>query len=78
MSIYIFYIQNAPVHLVYVYNFGILYKFKSNHEYLNNFYIKGTQEDKDRLGYQAIKKLHEKMDDDRDGQVEIQETKEVK
>jgi hypothetical protein len=36
-----------------------------------------TQEDKDRLGFLAIKKLHEKMDDDRDGQVEEQETKEV-
>ncbi|CAF0734485.1 unnamed protein product [Brachionus calyciflorus] len=35
-----------------------------------------TQEDKDRLGYLAIKKLHEKMDDDRDGQIEIKETKE--
>jgi hypothetical protein len=40
--------------------------------------FQGTQEDKDKLGYQAIKKLHEKMDDDRDGQVEIQETKEVR
>ncbi len=37
-----------------------------------------SQEDKIKLGYIAIKKLHEKMDDDRDGQVEIQETKEVK
>jgi hypothetical protein len=37
-----------------------------------------TQADKDKLGYQAIKKLHEMMDDDRDGQVEVQETKEVK
>lgn len=36
-----------------------------------------NQEDKDRLGYLAIKKLHEKMDDDRDGQIEIKETKEV-
>lgn len=36
-----------------------------------------TQEDKDRLGYAAIKKLHAKMDEDSDGQVEIQETKEV-
>lgn len=36
----------------------------------------GTQEDKDRLGYLAIKKLHEIMDDDRDGHVEIQETQE--
>jgi hypothetical protein len=35
-----------------------------------------TQEDKNRLGYAAVKKLHEKMDDDRDGQIEIQETKE--
>ena len=43
----------------------------------NNFLLKGTQEDKDRLGYQAIVKLHENMDDDRDGQVEINETKEV-
>jgi hypothetical protein len=40
-------------------------------------HTKGTQEDKDKLGYLAIKKLHEKMDDDRDGQVEVQETKEV-
>lgn len=37
----------------------------------------GTQEDKDRLGFLAIKKLHENMDDDRDGQVEVKETKEV-
>ncbi|RNA34932.1 stromal interaction molecule [Brachionus plicatilis] len=35
-----------------------------------------TQEDKDRLGYFAIKILHEKMDDDRDGHIEIKETKE--
>jgi stromal interaction molecule 1 len=28
------------------------------------------------LGYLAIKKLHEKMDDDQDGHVEVQETKE--
>lgn len=35
-----------------------------------------TQQDKDRLGYQAIGKLHEKMDDDHDGQVEPQETQE--
>ena len=35
-----------------------------------------TQEDKDRLGYAAIKRLHEKMDDDRDGHVELQETRE--
>jgi hypothetical protein len=36
-----------------------------------------TQEDKDRLGYLCIKKLHENIDDDRDGHVEIHETKEV-
>jgi hypothetical protein len=36
-----------------------------------------TQEDKDKLGYLAIKKLHAKMDEDSDGQVEVQETKEV-
>ena len=32
-----------------------------------------TQEDKIRLGFLAIKKLHAKMDDDSDGQVEIKE-----
>ena len=37
-----------------------------------------TQDDKDKLGYISIKKLHEKMDDDRDGQIEIQETKGVR
>ncbi len=36
-----------------------------------------TQEDKDRLGYMAIKKLHEKMDEDSDGEIELHETKEV-
>ena len=36
-----------------------------------------TQEDKDRLGYAAIKKLHAKMDEDSDGEVEFHETKEV-
>ena len=36
-----------------------------------------TQEDKDKLGFLAVKKLHEKMDDDHDGQIEVQETKEV-
>jgi len=35
-----------------------------------------TQEDKDRLGYAAIKKLHAKMDEDSDGEVEFHETKE--
>lgn len=35
-----------------------------------------TQADKTKLGYAAIKKLHEKMDEDKDGEVEIHETKE--
>jgi stromal interaction molecule 1 len=34
-----------------------------------------TQEDKDKLGFQAIKKIHEQMDDDKDGQIEIQESR---
>ena len=36
-----------------------------------------TKEDKIRLGFNSIKKLHAKMDDDHDGQVELQETQEV-
>jgi hypothetical protein len=36
-----------------------------------------TQEDKTRLGYAAIKKLHEKMDEDKDGGIEVEETKDV-
>lgn len=34
-----------------------------------------TQLDKDLLGHKAIAKLHESMDDDHDGQVELKETK---
>lgn len=37
-----------------------------------------TQADKTRLGYASIKKLHEKMDEDKDGELEVHETKEVK
>ncbi len=35
-------------------------------------------DDKLRLGYSAIAKLHEKMDEDKDGSIEIQETQEVR
>lgn len=36
-----------------------------------------TQEDKTRLGYAAIAKLHERMDEDKDGGIEVEETKDV-
>ena len=36
-----------------------------------------TQNDKLRLGHAAIKRLHEKMDEDKDGAIEVQETKDV-
>ena len=36
-----------------------------------------TQEDKTRLGYLGIKKLHSQMDEDHDGGIEVHETKDV-
>jgi hypothetical protein len=37
-----------------------------------------TADDKLRIGREAIAKLHEKMDEDKDGSIEIHETKDVK
>lgn len=36
-----------------------------------------TDADKERLGRQAIKAIHEQMDDDKDGLVEASETRDV-
>ena len=36
-----------------------------------------TDADKDRLGRQAIKTLHEQMDDDKDGMIEASESSDV-
>ena len=37
-----------------------------------------TDADKERLGRQAIKSIHEQMDDDKDGLVEASESRDVK
>lgn len=37
-----------------------------------------TDVDKERLGRQAIKAIHEQMDDDKDGLVEASETRDVR
>ncbi len=37
-----------------------------------------TDADKERLGRQAIKAIHEQMDDDKDGLIEASESRDVK
>jgi hypothetical protein len=37
-----------------------------------------TDADKERLGRQAIKSIHEQMDDDKDGLIEASESRDVK
>jgi hypothetical protein len=61
----------------------ITFNSLSFNEYLHDLDCTGvfllcTDADKDRLGRQAVKSIHEQMDDDKDGMIEAAESNDVR